>query len=168
MTTIANFTCKNSWGDDQISFFQGFNKIGFIKTKGWAGSSFIGMLRRNTYLFESKGVLSNDFNVFDEQCQLVASIQYSYWKSTVKVFFENRELLWRPTNLFQTKWELVDENGLIVKLDSDFTTGNLISSNENEFLSFLAMFLKFKYSIAVTTIIISIIAILMSLTALML
>jgi len=167
MTTIANFTCKNSWGDNQIRLFQDLNEIGFIKTKGWTGSSFIGMLKGTTYLFESKGVLSNDFNVFDEQYQLVESIQYSYWKSTVKVFFENRELLWRPTNLFQTKWELVDENGLIVKLDSDFNTGNLISSNENEFLSFLAMFLKFKYSIAVTTII-SIIAILMSLTALML
>lgn len=146
MNIIASFTCKNSWANDQISLFQSYNKIGFIKTKGWDGSSFIGMLRGTTYVFESKGVLSNDFNIFDQQYQLVASIQYSYWKSSVKIFFENRELLWRSTNLLCTKWELIDENGLIVKLNSDFNTGNLISSNENEFLSFLAMFLKFKYS----------------------
>jgi len=102
-----------------------------------------GELNARRILFETKGVFKHKTKIIDLQGHIeTGEINFSIRKSGTVIFYQNKRYMWQFDNFLRSKWNISDENGLIIRYHSNAFTGLIVSFTRDEILILTGFFIR--------------------------
>lgn len=105
-------------------------------------------------LFVTKGFFRQTTSIIHSQDDTEAgSITFNYWKHRAEIQLNYKEYNFRFDNFFMTRWNISNENGVLVKYHSGIMKGTIDSWSDNSVLILAGFFIRnyFKQRQAATS-----------------
>jgi hypothetical protein len=119
--------------------------IGNLKEKTFSQSG-VGVLFNKEYLFQTKGFLNKRTEIIDKnENKVIGEIDYNNWMTKATITVNNKTISWKYDNFLNTKWSLIDTEGLNIKFSGSSTKGHIYSNVEDSLLILSGLFITNYY-----------------------
>jgi len=119
--------------------------VGRLKEKNWTNSA-IGELNGKKYSFLTKGFLHKETQIVDnESNNILGKITYQTWGKKARIEIDNKVINWKFTNVWNTRWCLIDLNGKEINYKGSSSKGNIEFEEQNDLLLLTGLFITNYY-----------------------
>jgi len=100
-----------------------------------------GLLNGKAYIFNTKGFFKKYTEIIDVADKIViGKIEYNSWKTKAKIVVNGKTVHFRYANFLNTKWQLVDSDGIIMTFKGSLTSGQVTASKDDAALILSGLF----------------------------
>ena len=146
MKTTTGYQLRNNFWGTKVNLYQDKNLLGQLKSALWQSKQMV-TIDQHTYRFETKGLLVQYTNIYDDNDQLIGDIDYSVWNNQATLQLHGKTYFWKSTGWLMANWELTDEEGIALTLKSKFSgNGNIEGKEANPLLLMTSVFLQSFYA----------------------
>lgn len=143
MKTLLHW--KQGTFSSTYEIYESENLIGKLKNSTFSQTS-NGMIYQKGYLFKTKGFFKQETQIIDaESEQLIATISYNTWMSRAKIQLKDQLIQWKYDNVWQTRWSLFNENGILMKFAGGMSKGTIECEHLDELLVLTGLFVTNYY-----------------------
>lgn len=132
------------------------NKIGNLRDKTFSRYS-SGEINNQRYLFKTSGVFKQHTQIFDQvDNKFIGEIDYNNWMTKATLTINGKLINWRYDNLWNTKWRLINSEGIDIKYSGSSNSGRIDSNVDDALLLLSGLFVTNYYWESTITIMIAI------------
>jgi len=158
-----NLKWKKSLFSNTCNIYSNGQLVGNLKDKTFSKSA-EGELNGVKYRFKTQGIFRKDTDIIDVgNNKVIGEITYSNWmrKATLKI--QDKKVVWKYDNSWNTKWSVSDSSGIEIKYRGSTTSGEIDSNTDDSLLLLSGLFVtNYFRQVALTVIIVIFIPILAS------
>ena len=150
------FSWKKGLFSSLYKIYSNGQQIGILKDKMFSQTS-NGEINGEKYTFKTKGIFKQHTEIIDNQEEkVIGQISYNNWmtKATISIF--DKTFIWKYENIWNTKWSVIDSEGISINYSGDSTSGKIESTLEDDLLLLTGLFVT-NYFWQITIVIIFII-----------
>jgi len=141
----AKFLWKKGIFSSTYNIFFNEQQIGKLKDKLFSQSS-VGEINGKEYTFKTKGFFKQHTEIFDIQTnQPIGEISYNNWMNKAIITIQEKTANWKYKNIWNTKWEVTNKEGLKINYTGSSTKGKIESNTENDLLLLSGLFITNYY-----------------------
>lgn len=105
-----------------------------------------GELNGKKYTFRTKGFLNQKTDIIDRRTgDVIGGIEYNAWMTKATLSFGPRKVLWKYTNMWNTKWSIYDSDSIKIDYSGSTSGGQIESSVDDELLLLSGLFVTNYY-----------------------
>jgi hypothetical protein len=105
-----------------------------------------GDLEDSAFLFRTKGFFRQHTEIIDSrENKIIGEITYNTWKTKATISINQKTLNWQYNNVWNTKWSLSAEEGIIINYAGSSTKGTIDSRTEDPLLILSGLFVTNYY-----------------------
>lgn len=145
MKSTTAYQLRNNFWGTKVKLYQADQLLGQLKSAMWQHKQMATIAERN-YRFETKGLLVQYTNIYDEHDQLIGDIDYSILNNQATVQLDGKTYQWKSTGWLMQKWNLTDEAGTVLTLKTNASGKGVIDGEEaSPLLLMTSVFLQSFY-----------------------
>jgi hypothetical protein len=150
-----NLKWKKSLFSNTCDIYSNGQLVGNLKDKTFSNSA-EGELNGVKYRFKTLGIFRQNTEIIDgENNKVIGEITYSNWmrKATLKI--QDKKVVWKYDNSWNTRWSVTDSSGIIIKYRSSTTSGEIDTNTDDSLLLLSGLFVSNYFrQVALTVIIV--------------
>lgn len=136
-------------------------EIGKLINDSWSDSA-VAEFNDKKYRFKKKDIFSNTTLISDTyENKIVGKIIFDSWNTKANIQIIDNKYVWKSENFWKSKWNLSDENGIIIDFESKSSSGIINSTVQNNLLIITGLYITNYYLMILFFTIIILIPILM-------
>lgn len=91
-----------------------------------------GLLNGKAYNFNTKGFFKQHTEIIDAADKsVIGKIEYNSWNTKAKIIINGKTVHFRYANFLNTKWQLVDSDGIILTFKGSVTSGQIDTGKDD-------------------------------------
>jgi hypothetical protein len=136
-----NLNWKKGVFKSTYEILSGEMSIGNLRPDSWSNNG-RGELNGKTYIFETKGFFNHETRIFSAGSNVpTGRIVYNTWKTKATIEYGNKTYNWKYDNAWNTKWSLLDEEGILIRYSGSFTKGEIEIKVHDELLILAGLYI---------------------------
>lgn len=149
-----NLKWKKSLFSSTYSIYSNNQLIGKLKDKELSKTAY-GELDGKKYIFKTKGFFKQHTEIFDNKDnKLIGEITYNNWMTKASILVNNKKINWKYDNLWNTRWSIVDSEGIEIKYTGTSGRGQIDSNSDDPLLLLSGLFvINYYWQIATAALI---------------
>ncbi len=121
------------------------SEIGKLINDSWSDSA-VAEFNDEKYRFQKKDIFSNTTLISDtNKNKIIGKIIYDSWKTKANIQINDNKYVWKSESFWKSKWNLSDENGIIIDFESKSSNGIINSTVQNNLLIFTGLYITNYY-----------------------
>lgn len=138
----THYTWRTRFFRRGFEIYQNDNVVGEVKNKSFERRT-SGELNGRKLMFETKGFFRQEHRIIDQKDDKeIVQIVFNIWKTKTTIKYDNKDYLWQYDNFWNTKWSISNENGVLIRYQSSFSSGEITSYTGDEVLILAGLFIK--------------------------
>ena len=136
-----NLNWKKAFFKTTIEIFNFSIPAGKLKPRIWTNSA-DGELNGKKFIFKTEGFFRRKTLVIDAaKNSQVALISFNSWRKTARIENSGKLINFKFINFWNTKWNLSDDNGILVSYKGNTIKGDIETNNQNDMLILSGLFI---------------------------
>jgi hypothetical protein len=106
-----------------------------------------GEIRHKKYRFHTEGMFKQHTKIIDQESnKVIGSIQYNSWMSKAEIKIHDRSYHWRYDNVWQSKWSISDDKGILLNFAGGMTKGRIEGDHPEDLHVLTGLFVTNYYT----------------------
>jgi len=138
----TNYTWKTKFFRNKYVIFQNEMPAGELKGSGLKRIA-TGELKGNKVQFEARGLFGHKFQIIDPgDNTVIGEITLKTWRRKASITLLNKSYNFQFDSFFHRKWSIGNENGYLIKYESGFKKGIIVSYTGDEVLILTGLYIR--------------------------
>lgn len=138
----THYTWKTKFFRNKYEIFQYEMLAGELTGSGWKRKS-AGELKEKKALFEVRGFFKQQYMIIDPvDNSPVGDIVFNNWRSKAVITLQNKSYNFQFDSFFHRRWSISNESGFLIKYESGFRNGSIISYTGDEILILTGLYIR--------------------------
>ncbi|MBB6463740.1 hypothetical protein [Flammeovirga kamogawensis] len=126
--------CENQLLHNSFSLFQNKKLISTLDEKKWL-NTILGSWKGQKFIFKYTSIWNTTkVKICTDEYKKIGEIKWNLLKNKASIVINDKRYTWSYKSLIGNKWQIKDQNEVIVDYTTNFSTGSISSSSENGLL----------------------------------